>query len=61
MVSEKFPYICKLTENGKEFVPTMIDYDGREVWCPGFKADENGEWCDFDEVTFEKNKKFKDL
>lgn len=57
----KYPYICKINNSGIEFTPTRVDYENQRVWHQKGQASENGEWYDFDEVTFKDNPDFKPL
>jgi hypothetical protein len=63
--NNKFPYSCKVRASnnadvGKEFIPTQIDYENRQVWWQQGQASGNGEWLDFSSVDFIKNPDFVD-
>jgi len=57
----KYPYKCVIKNTGDKFIPIMIDYDNKQIWRQNGQASENGEWIDFDNVEFFKNRNFIDL
>lgn len=57
----KFPYTCKVISSGLQFTPVTIDYDNRTVYRQIGQSSGSGEWYDFDELIFEKNKDFIEL
>jgi hypothetical protein len=54
----KFPFVAKIYSNDLEFIPTMIDYDNRQVWHQRSQVASDGEWIDFDDVLLTPNKFF---
>jgi len=57
----RFPYECKVKKTGRSFVPTVIDYDNRQVWNQVAQTSGAGEWYGFEEVDFSKRDEFIDL
>lgn len=55
----KYPYKCIMRDVGKEFVPTIIDYENNQVWWQKSQVSDDGEWIGFEEVVFEPIKTFK--
>ena len=58
---KKYPYKCKVIDGGLEFIPTIIDYDLRQIYHQIGQTSDSGEWFDFDEVIFKANKKFSGI
>lgn len=52
----KYPYLAWY--NGKEFVPTMIDYDNKMAWMQISQVSGDGEWISFEDLALTPNPYF---
>jgi hypothetical protein len=55
----KFPYECSFKLDGNKFIPTIIDYDNKQVWKQNSQVSDDGDWINFDELIFKELKNFK--